>query len=193
MPKALRVFVLRAAGDQPFIKQEQHKATRDSGSLVPGEFDDSATFNVLTASLEDHASLPRYPFLVLTPGIAYVGSNMANSNAQSSLRVGTVTPHVALSWDATHDRKTILALGYHHYVDPGSPAIAEFLGGGAPQRLCRLDPVAGDFSTDCRIQGGALSRTLGQPCGPDGFDDDGNRCECSTFRRAAAHVGKWRG
>ena len=164
-------------GDAPAFRQQQFQATRDPQTLTPGWFSDQSQHRMMTVSLEDHASLPRYPFLVFTPGVALVAAGFANDNAGTSVLMATLTPHAALSWDATHDNKTTLTVGYHHYVDPGSAQVAEFLGGGAPQKLCHWDPNAGDFTAGCVLQGGVLARTVNLPCGPDGFDADGNRCE----------------
>lgn len=166
-------------GDQPFTRQEHFVASRDAQTLQPGRFRDDAQFRMLTVSLEDHMSLKRYPYLVLTPGIAHVRSTMANDNLSASVSMAAITPHVALRWDATHDGKTIVAVGYHHYVDPGSSDVAGFLGGGAPVRVCQWDPNLRSFAANCSLSGGALARTLRQPCGPDGRDANGNRCEGS--------------
>ena len=168
------VFVFR--GDQPFSRQERFMASRDAQTLQPGPFRDAAQFRMLTVSLEDHLSLNRYPYLVLTPGIAHVRSTMANDNLGATVSMGAFTPHAALRWDATHDGRTIVTVGYHHYVDPGSAEVAGFLGGGAPVRVCQWDETTQEFSANCRLAGGALSRTI-QGCGPDGRDANGNRCE----------------
>ncbi|HEY0706992.1 MAG TPA: carboxypeptidase regulatory-like domain-containing protein [Polyangia bacterium] len=131
--------------------------------------------NVL--SLTDSVRVTRY--LTLTPGVALTRAKATNILGDTPFDVTAVTPHFAVAWDATHDNRTVLRGSFNQYVDVDAAAVARFTVGDRVTRTCRWDEPSKTYSRECTFAGGRSGRTIGLPCGPSGFDAQGNPCRKS--------------
>jgi hypothetical protein len=116
-------------------------------------------------------------FLTLTPGVGMTTIKAA-AFGKEDLDIDSLalTPHLAASWDATHDGRTVLRASYNHYVDGDAIRIARHGNGGRVSQTCRWNEPTQEFTRDCTYSGGASGRTFGLPCGPTGVDERGRDC-----------------
>ncbi|HEY0711378.1 MAG TPA: hypothetical protein VGF45_01795, partial [Polyangia bacterium] len=131
--------------------------------------------NVL--SLTDSMRATRY--LTLNPGVALVRAKATNVLGDTPFDVTAVTPHFAVAWDATHDGMTVLRASFNQYVDVDAAAVARFTTGDRVSRTCRWDEATRTYSRECTYAGGLSGRTIGLPCGPTGYDEQGRDCRTS--------------
>ncbi len=126
------------------------------------------------AWLEDRFRPTR--FLTITPGIAaHLGSSQDDRENQVT-DIFAITPHLAATWDATHDSKTSVRGSFDGAADTGFLALDRFQGRALFSRTCLWDPATQTYSRNCRSEGGNEGRTVGLPCGPDGVAPDGKKC-----------------
>jgi hypothetical protein len=126
-------------------------------------------------SLQDAMRPTRY--LTVTPGLG-ITTVTAAATASSDLDIQNLalTPHLAASWDATRDGRTVIRGSFNQYVDADAIRISRHGVGGRVSQTCRWDGVASAFTSDCTYAGGASGNTFGLPCGPAGVDANGNPC-----------------
>jgi hypothetical protein len=127
-----------------------------------------------STALQDSARLTRY--LTITPGIALTATSSGNSKGETVTEGASVTPHVALAWDATHDGRTVVRGSFNNYVDPDVGRLSRHTLGTPVTRECTWNATVGDFVDSCRYSGGASNSTVGLPCGPQGYDERGRPC-----------------
>jgi hypothetical protein len=125
-------------------------------------------------SVSDLVRITRW--FTVTPGLALT-MNRAGTNATGVLIDQlAVTPHLAAAWDITHDGRTVVRGSYNHYVDTDAVRVAQKALGEGVARDCRWNPTTMAFDVSCRYTGGVNARTIGLPCGPQGFTPDGRPC-----------------
>jgi hypothetical protein len=133
-------------------------------------------------SLTDSMKLTRY--LTFTPGLALTTASAGNVGESDNIVANTVTPHVAVAWDATHDGRTALRGSFNQYVDTDVLRLSRLTQGGTtPAYLdCRWDEATQSHSRNCTFGGGggvpgSNAQTIGRPCGPSGVDIQGKDCK----------------
>jgi hypothetical protein len=115
-------------------------------------------------------------FLTITPGVAYTTAHASNSRGDDVFTDSALTPSLAAAWDATHDGRTVLRSSFSEYLDTDVSAIAgQTLGSQVSQR-CQWNADTQAYDKSCTYSGGASSATVALPCGPSGFDVNGNEC-----------------
>jgi hypothetical protein len=146
----------------------------------------ATTGSRFTTTLQDTAKVTRY--FTVTPGVAVTMSSSSNNRTGESVTEGAaVTPHFSAAWDATHDGRTVVRGSFNQYVDADVGRLAKHNLGGGVSRRCTspgatsvneiLDGAAtGAGGVACTYSGGASSATVGSPCGPSGYDAQGNLC-----------------
>src|SRR4030095_2608742 len=87
-----------------------------------------------------------------------------------------LSPNLSVAWDATHDGRTVLRASAARYLDAEVIAIAGHTLGNQVQQRCRYTVATGLYDRECTYSGGAAGSTVGLPCGPTGFDQQGNDC-----------------
>ncbi len=136
----------------------------------------TSTARILQFSLEDQWKPPGGNHLTVTPGVGVISTSALDGNGNPVIAFTTATPHIAVVWDPTHDGRTAVRAGFNQYLDAGNLAVANFASESRTIKICEYDDVSRTFSRNCRFEGGARGRTVGLPCGTDGFDADGKRC-----------------
>lgn len=136
----------------------------------------NSSSRMLHFSLQDQFKPPGYRYLTLTPGVGYFITDSSDGAGNQILKFNTATPHIQAAWDATHDGRTVIRGGFNQYVDAGNLNVANFVGANRTVRICDYDPVRRTFTQNCRYEGGRSRNVVGQPCGPDGLDANGNSC-----------------
>jgi hypothetical protein len=126
-------------------------------------------------SISDSMRFARY--LTVTPGVALTVARAFNGLGETPLSVTAFTPHIATAWDATQDGRTVLRGSFNQYVDVDAAAVAQFTVGDRVSRSCQWDAPSSTFSANCTFAGGLSGRTIGLPCGPTGFDANGQPCQ----------------
>jgi hypothetical protein len=134
----------------------------------------SVNGNHLRVSLSDAWKPTRY--LTINPGVAYHLGNSENDKGVKVTNIFAFTPHLSVTWDATHDGKTKLYTTLGGAADTGFLALARFTSRSLYSRQCNWDPMAMAYVQSCRSQGGNDSTTVGLPCGPEGVSADGSPC-----------------
>ncbi len=115
-------------------------------------------------------------FLTVTPGLAVTTNQAGTSLAGTVINQTELTPHLAVAWDPLHDSRTVLRASFNQYVDTDAVRIARHALGDGVSRECRFNPASGEYDLDCRYAGGLPGRTIGLPCGPQGYRADGSPC-----------------
>jgi hypothetical protein len=122
-------------------------------------------------------------YLTITPGLAYSNVKGTNSQGQTVVEGSAFSPSFSLAWDATHDGRTVLRGSYNKYIDidvnSGAASPAAHTLGNQVQRKCKWNDANQTYDKECEYSGGASGSTIGLPCGPTGFDSQGNRCQQS--------------
>ncbi len=182
---------------RPGDRLDEYQPTSDSGtggSLSPvarteyfsndprradaryGWFISSSNVARNTLTLSDTWKATR--FLTIIPAISHVWAMGENSSGQTVLNAQAFAPAVSLAWDATHDGRTVLRSSYNQYADLNVFDVAKHAIGDQVARKCQYDPATGQFDRNCEFSGGgAANRTIGLPCGPQGFDQQGRSCK----------------
>jgi hypothetical protein len=115
--------------------------------------------------------------LTVTPAISHVWVAGSNSAGDKVIGQGAFAPAVSLAWDMTHDGRTVLRGSYNQYVDLDVGAVSRHTVDTPAQLRCRVNQMTGAFDQECEYTGGASNATFGLPCGPTGFDAQGQRCQ----------------
>ncbi len=126
-------------------------------------------------SLQDSIRLTRH--LTFTPGVAYTTAHAASVGQEANLDNHAFTPHMQVAWDATHDGRTVIRGSFNQYVDTDVLRLARFGQGDRVYRDCFWNPATESYDIACSYGGGAMTRTFGLPCGPDGVNPDGTSCK----------------
>jgi hypothetical protein len=116
-------------------------------------------------------------YLTITPGVAMHIIFSRNDKGTVATDGTALTPHLAVAWDPTHDGRTALRGSFNNYVDHGRLALAGITSRELYTKRCDWDAQAMAYIRDCRSEGGDSSTTIGRPCGPDGVNPDGTRCD----------------
>lgn len=127
-------------------------------------------------------------FLSITPGLAFHAGGSVDDRQNQVTDITAFTPHLAATWDPTHDGKTALRASIDSSVDTGFLALAGFTSKALYERTCFWDPETKTYTRNCRSEGGNEGTTVGLPCGPDAVKPDGTPC---TSKLTAARV--WEG
>jgi hypothetical protein len=125
-------------------------------------------------SLSDSWRPTRY--LTVTPGLAFTTASANNSAGDTILSANTLSPSIAVAWDATHDGRTALRGSFNQYVDVDVSSIASYTLGTQVSQRCRWNEASGAYDRECTYSGGRSGSTVGLPCGPTGYDEAGNPC-----------------
>ncbi len=134
----------------------------------------SATGFRMVNSLQDSMRISRS--LTVTPGLALTINHAGNSLMGNVIEQTSVTPHLAVAWDAFSDGTTVIRGSFNQYVDTDAVRIARHALAGGVSRECRYNPATQEFDVECRYSGGVGGRTMGLPCGPAGAHPDGSPC-----------------
>ena len=135
-----------------------------------------------TTTLQDTARITR--FFTVTPGVGFTTTSSSNNRTSSNVTEGgAITPHLAVAWDATHDGRTVVRASFNQYVDSDVGRLAKHTLGGRVSQACSTgtpQTATGQRARRslvdlCLLWWGA-SATVGSPCGPSGFDAQGNKC-----------------
>lgn len=173
-------YIIVYNGLQPFQRRELFVNDPRTQEARTGWAINSGTSSLIQLSLQDSFKLPSYRFLTITPGVGFMMGSAENTAGRTILDFAAATPHISAAWDATQDGRTVVRASFNHYLDPGTSAVTSFLDAARTVRFCNYIPGSNppviDFST-CGFSGGAANRTVGQPCGPDGLNPDGTRCD----------------
>ena len=125
-------------------------------------------------SLSDSYKPTRY--LTIKPGIAFQTGNSENDKGEKVTDITAFTPHLATTWDPTHDGKSKLQMSFRTVADTGFLALARFSSRQLYSKQCSWDERTSTYSLDCRASGGNDSNTIGLPCGKAGLNPDGTPC-----------------
>jgi hypothetical protein len=136
---------------------------------------DTLTKNTLT--LADTWRPTRH--LTLTPSLSSILAKADNSAGDQVINTNTWAPGLAVVWDATHDGRTALRGSASSYVDLDVGAVARHTIPGQVQQRCLWNPANEQYDLNCVYSGGANRNTIGLPCGPLGFDEQGRSCHTS--------------
>jgi len=128
-------------------------------------------------SLQDQFKFPFYRYLTITPGVGVISSRSEGRTGTGVIDFTTVTPHIAASWNATHDGRTAVRASFNQHIDAGNLAVTNFVGQARTLKVCLWDPATNGFTKDCVFSGGPSGRTVGLPCGPSGLNPDGSSCK----------------
>jgi hypothetical protein len=128
----------------------------------------------LTNSISDIVRVTRY--FSVTPGVALTVNRAGTTVNDDVINQLAVTPHLSAGWDMTHDGRTVLRGSYNHYVDTYAVPIARAAMGDGVSKECKWSATTGTYETDCKYSGGVSGRTVGLPCGPQGFTPEGQPC-----------------
>jgi hypothetical protein len=139
-----------------------------------GWFIGSDTLTKNTLTLSDTWRPTRH--LTLTPSLSHVLARADNSSGDQVIDTNTWAPGMAVVWDATHDGRTAVRGSASSYVDIDVGAVARHTIGGQVQQRCQWNPANEQYDLNCVYSGGANRNTIGLPCGPLGFDDQGRSC-----------------
>jgi hypothetical protein len=115
-------------------------------------------------------------FLTVTPGVALTSNRASTSLAGTVISQTVLTPHLAVAWDPLHDSRTVVRASFNQYVDTDAVRVARHALGDGVSRECRYNATTGEYDVDCRYSGGLPGRTIGLPCGPQGYRADGTPC-----------------
>lgn len=168
--------VLGFIGQQEFLRQEVcvNDPRDENGNCRSGWLRTEIGSRKLLLHLSDQWRPTRY--VTITPGLAFHRATSEDDRERIVTDIATVTPHIAVSWDPTHDGRTVIKASYNNYVDTGFLALAAFTSRQLTTRQCFYDTDIGGFVRDCRFTGGDQATTVGLPCGPDGRNPDGTSC-----------------
>ena len=140
-----------------------------------GWFIGTDTLSKNVATLTDTWRITRY--VTVTPALSYVWAKAGNSVGDEVINASTWAPGIAAIWDPTHDGRTALRGSASSYVDIDVGAIARHTIGTQAQKRCLWNVTLGDYDdSTCVYSGGRTKNTIGLPCGPSGFDENGNPC-----------------
>jgi hypothetical protein len=115
--------------------------------------------------------------LTITPGGAFTIVNAGTNGGNTVMNASSLSPSIAVAWDATHDGRTVLRGSFNEYLDADvNPIAAQTLGSQVSQR-CKWNDATQSYDKDCTFSGGAVGSTVGMPCGPSGIDAQGNSCQ----------------
>jgi hypothetical protein len=140
-----------------------------------GFFIRDATGRLFVNSISDSLKATRY--VTVNAGLAYTLAISDTNAGKGSLNLGALTPHLSVVWDATHDGRTALRASLANHVDGDAVRISKYALGDQVSRECKWNDVTQKFDRDCFFSGGANSVTFGRPCGPQGINPDGTRCD----------------
>jgi hypothetical protein len=140
-----------------------------------GYFIRDSTGTLFVNSISDSVKVSRY--ITLNPGLAYTMAISSTNAGKGSLNLGGLTPHFSAVWDATHDGRTALRASVANHVDGDAVRISKYALGDQVSKDCKWDEASQKYNRDCFYSGGANSVTFGRPCGPQGFNADGTRCD----------------
>ena len=117
-------------------------------------------------------------YLTVTPGLALTIASLEQQHRRDTVIDGTsLTPHLAVAWDATHDGRTVLRGSFNQYVDTDVGRLARHtLGDAVPQRvpLERGQPAA--TPTSAATRAAARRAPSACPAGPPASTPNGNPC-----------------
>jgi hypothetical protein len=116
-------------------------------------------------------------YLTLKPEVAMHITNSRNDKGKLVTDALAFTPHLSVAWDPTKDGRTVIRGSFNNYLDHGFLALASFTSRALFQKRCNWDPQAMAYIRDCTSEGGDSGTTVGLPCGPDGLNPDGTRCD----------------
>jgi hypothetical protein len=133
---------------------------------------DTLSKNVLT--LADTWRPNRH--LTVTASLSHIFASASNSAGDEVIGTNTWAPGLAVVWDATHDGRTAVRGSASSYVDLDVGAVARHTIGSQAQERCLLNPVTSAYDAGCVMSGGRSRNTIGLPCGPSGFDENGQSC-----------------
>jgi hypothetical protein len=114
--------------------------------------------------------------LTVIPGVAFTTASAGNSRDDQIFSGSAVTPSLSLAWDATHDGRTVVRGSFSEYLDVELTPIAGHTLGSMVSQRCRWNDATGSYDLGCTFSGGPTSATVGLPCGPTGFDEQGRSC-----------------
>jgi hypothetical protein len=114
--------------------------------------------------------------LTLTPGVAFTTAKAGNSQNGNVIDGNALTPSVTAAWDATHDGRTVIRGSFAQYVDVDVSPLASHTLGSQVSMRCKSNDGSEVFEKECEYSGGAVGATVGLPCGPTGFDVEGQPC-----------------
>jgi hypothetical protein len=115
--------------------------------------------------------------LTITPGVALHYARSLDDKERVVTNILAPTPHLQVSWDPTHDGRTVIRGSFSNYVDTGFLALARFTSRSLYSNTCFWDEDAQAFVGNCRRSGGNGATTVGLPCGPNGLNPDGSSCK----------------
>lgn len=125
-------------------------------------------------SISDQWRPTRY--LTITPGVAYTFASANNILGDAILDAAAFTPSLSVAWDATHDGRSVLRASFNQYVDVDVSAIANHTLGSQIRKRCQWNTATAAYDANCSWSGGRAGVTVGMPCGPSGFDEQGRDC-----------------
>lgn len=168
--------ILGFVGAEPFLRNEVcvNDPRNEGGACRSGWLRTETTGSSLLLHLSDQYKPTRY--VTIVPGVGFHRGVSENDAIGTVTDIVALTPHLAVTWDPTHDGRTILRAAYNNYIDTGFLALASFTNRQLTRRQCLYDDDVGGFVRDCRIFGGEGATTVGSPCGPDGLNPDGTSC-----------------
>jgi hypothetical protein len=164
-------------GDQPDTKRELFVNDPLTAEGRYGWGISNSQSMLLQFSLQDQFKLPSYRYLTITPGVGFLASDAQDGGGKSIIKFATLTPNISAAWDVSHDGRTSLRASFSQKVDPGNLSISNYIGSSRTLRVCKWDGNAQDFNKDCFYEGGLGGKTVGLPCGSQGYDANGNRCD----------------
>ncbi len=164
-------------GNQPSLRQD---ICSNDPKVAKGECHRNYLYSLVRGSklllfAEDKFRPTRY--LTITPGIAFHEGRSNDDGERVVVDTIALTPHLAVNWNVTHDGRTSLHGAINSKIDTGFLAIARFLSRRLFRKTCEWDPEVGDYVRNCFTTGGDSGTTVGLPCGPDGRNPDGSRCD----------------
>ena len=125
-------------------------------------------------SVSDVMRITRH--LTVTPGLALTVNRAGTNLVGTVVNQTALTPHLSVTWDATHDGATVLRASHNQYIDTDAVRVARHALDDGVSRECRFNPTTGLYDSECRFIGGGGGRTVGLPCGPQGIRADGTPC-----------------
>jgi hypothetical protein len=117
--------------------------------------------------------------LTFTPSISHIWGKANNSAGSEVINAQTWSPGLAVIWDATHDGRTAVRASSSSYVDLDVGSVARHTLGSQAAQRCLWNPATSQYDKDCVWSGGRTGNTIGLPCGPNGFDEQGRSCQQS--------------
>jgi hypothetical protein len=123
-------------------------------------------------AIEDELAFQRRLFV--TPGLGVAAGRLEDPGLLLLSQAAPVV-HLGLGWKVSEDGRTWVRASTGRRFDPTADRAAEDLAPAQETRTCDWDDSLQSYSRNC-VASGPATRTVGLPCGPSGYADDGSRC-----------------